>query len=181
MHAASPPTSAVGNHGWETAGVLVTKSRFGEKKPLAVALHRHYSGGRYLQLHYQGRLWLCYCGRFFLWVGEARSFDASQHERERAAQDQADTRRSGDREGRAEQDRGEVARISWPPRPHRVLPVEDGQPKQACRCNPRTMTITPPDARAKPGPPSPLLAGPRSAPPPARRTRSRTRPRRERR
>jgi hypothetical protein len=31
------------------------------------------------QLHYQGRLWLCSCGRFFLWVGEARSSDTSQH------------------------------------------------------------------------------------------------------
>ena len=31
------------------------------------------------QLHYQGRSWLCSCGRFFLWVGEARSFDTSQH------------------------------------------------------------------------------------------------------
>ena len=32
-----------------------------------------------LQLHYQGRLWLCSCGRFFLWVGEAWSSDTSQH------------------------------------------------------------------------------------------------------
>jgi hypothetical protein len=31
------------------------------------------------QLHYQGRLWLCSCGRFFLWVGEARGSDTSQH------------------------------------------------------------------------------------------------------
>jgi hypothetical protein len=31
------------------------------------------------QLHYQGRLWLCSCGRFFLWVGEARSTNTSQH------------------------------------------------------------------------------------------------------
>lgn len=31
------------------------------------------------QLHYQGRLWLCSCGRFFLWVSEARSSDTSQH------------------------------------------------------------------------------------------------------
>lgn len=31
------------------------------------------------QLHYQGRLWLCSCGRFFLWVGEAWSSDTSQH------------------------------------------------------------------------------------------------------
>ncbi len=31
------------------------------------------------QLHYQGRLWLCSCGQFFLWVGEARSSDTSQH------------------------------------------------------------------------------------------------------
>ena len=31
------------------------------------------------QLHYQGRLWLCSCGRFFFWVGEARSSDTSQH------------------------------------------------------------------------------------------------------
>ena len=31
------------------------------------------------QLHYQGRPWLCSCGRFFLWVGEARSSDTSQH------------------------------------------------------------------------------------------------------
>src|SRR4051812_13614163 len=31
------------------------------------------------QLHYQGRLWLCSCGRFFLWVGDARSSDTSQH------------------------------------------------------------------------------------------------------
>ena len=32
-----------------------------------------------LQLIYQGRLWLCSCGRFFLWVGEAWSSDTSQH------------------------------------------------------------------------------------------------------
>ncbi len=32
-----------------------------------------------LQLHYQGRLWLCSCGQFFLWVGEAWSSDTSQH------------------------------------------------------------------------------------------------------
>lgn len=32
-----------------------------------------------LQLHYQGRLWLCSCGRLFLWVGEARSTNTSQH------------------------------------------------------------------------------------------------------
>ena len=31
------------------------------------------------QLHYQGRLWLCSCGRFLLWVGDARSSDTSQH------------------------------------------------------------------------------------------------------
>ncbi len=31
------------------------------------------------QLHYQGRLWLCSCGRFILWVGEARSTNTSQH------------------------------------------------------------------------------------------------------
>jgi hypothetical protein len=31
------------------------------------------------QLHYQGRLWLCSCGQFFLWVGDARSSDTSQH------------------------------------------------------------------------------------------------------
>jgi Protein of unknown function (DUF2585) len=31
------------------------------------------------QLHYQGRLWLCSCERFFLWVGEAWSSDTSQH------------------------------------------------------------------------------------------------------
>ncbi len=31
------------------------------------------------QLHYQGRLWLCSCDRFFLWVGEAWSSDTSQH------------------------------------------------------------------------------------------------------
>ena len=31
------------------------------------------------QLHYQGRLWLCSCGQFFLWVGEAWSSDTSQH------------------------------------------------------------------------------------------------------
>ena len=31
------------------------------------------------QLHYQGRLWLCSCGRFFFWVGEARSTNTSQH------------------------------------------------------------------------------------------------------
>ncbi len=31
------------------------------------------------QLHYQGRLWVCSCGQFFLWVGEPRSSDTSQH------------------------------------------------------------------------------------------------------
>ena len=31
------------------------------------------------QLHYQGRLWLCSCGRFLLWVGDAWSSDTSQH------------------------------------------------------------------------------------------------------
>ena len=31
------------------------------------------------QLYYQGRLWLCSCGEFFVWVGEARSSDTSQH------------------------------------------------------------------------------------------------------
>jgi hypothetical protein len=31
------------------------------------------------QLHYQGRLWLCSCGRFFLWVSDARSSNTSQH------------------------------------------------------------------------------------------------------
>lgn len=31
------------------------------------------------QLHYQGRLLLCSCGRFFLWVGNARSSNTSQH------------------------------------------------------------------------------------------------------
>ena len=31
------------------------------------------------QLHYQGRLWLCSCGQFFLWVGDARNSDTSQH------------------------------------------------------------------------------------------------------
>ena len=31
------------------------------------------------QLHYQGRLWLCSCGQFFLWVGDAWSSDTSQH------------------------------------------------------------------------------------------------------
>jgi hypothetical protein len=31
------------------------------------------------QLHYQGRLWLCSCGQFFLWVSEARSSNTSQH------------------------------------------------------------------------------------------------------
>ena len=32
-----------------------------------------------LQLRYQERLWLCSCGRFFLWVGDARGSDTSQH------------------------------------------------------------------------------------------------------
>ena len=32
-----------------------------------------------LQLRYQGRLWMCSCGRFYLWVGDARSSDTSQH------------------------------------------------------------------------------------------------------
>jgi hypothetical protein len=31
------------------------------------------------QLHYQGRLWLCSCGRFLLWVSDAWSSDTSQH------------------------------------------------------------------------------------------------------
>ncbi len=31
------------------------------------------------QLHYQGRLWQCSCGRFLLWVGDAWSSDTSQH------------------------------------------------------------------------------------------------------
>ena len=31
------------------------------------------------QLHYQGRLWVCSCSQFFLWVDEARSSDTSQH------------------------------------------------------------------------------------------------------
>ncbi len=31
------------------------------------------------QLYYQGRLWLCSCGQFFLWVSEARSSNTSQH------------------------------------------------------------------------------------------------------
>jgi hypothetical protein len=31
------------------------------------------------ELHYQGRLWVCSCGQFFLWVGEARSTNTSQH------------------------------------------------------------------------------------------------------
>ncbi len=31
------------------------------------------------QLHYQGRLWLCSCGRFLPWVGEAWGSDTSQH------------------------------------------------------------------------------------------------------
>jgi hypothetical protein len=31
------------------------------------------------KLYYQGRLWLCSCGQFLLWVGEARSFNTSQH------------------------------------------------------------------------------------------------------
>jgi Protein of unknown function (DUF2585) len=31
------------------------------------------------QLDYQGRLWLCSCGQFLLWVGEARSSNTSQH------------------------------------------------------------------------------------------------------
>ena len=31
------------------------------------------------QLYYQGRLWLCSCGQFLLWVGEARSSNTSQH------------------------------------------------------------------------------------------------------
>lgn len=31
------------------------------------------------QLHYQGRLWLCSCGQFFLWVSDAWSSDTSQH------------------------------------------------------------------------------------------------------
>src|SRR5919202_814516 len=32
-----------------------------------------------LQLRYQGRLWLCSCGRFYLWGGDARGSDTSQH------------------------------------------------------------------------------------------------------
>lgn len=32
-----------------------------------------------LQLYDQGRSWLCPCGRFFVWVGEAWSSDTSQH------------------------------------------------------------------------------------------------------
>jgi hypothetical protein len=36
-------------------------------------------GAAVFQLHYQGRLWLCSCGQFFLWVGEAWSSDTSQH------------------------------------------------------------------------------------------------------
>lgn len=36
-------------------------------------------GAAAFQLHYQGRLWLCSCGQFFLWVGEAWSSDTSQH------------------------------------------------------------------------------------------------------
>jgi hypothetical protein len=31
------------------------------------------------QLYHQGRLWLCSCGQFFLWVSEARSSNTSQH------------------------------------------------------------------------------------------------------
>jgi hypothetical protein len=31
------------------------------------------------ELHYQGRLWVCSCGQSFLWVGEARSTNTSQH------------------------------------------------------------------------------------------------------
>lgn len=31
------------------------------------------------QLYYQGRLWLCSCDQFFVWVGEAWSSDTSQH------------------------------------------------------------------------------------------------------
>src|SRR5688572_7567963 len=31
------------------------------------------------QLHIQGRLWLCSCGRLFLWVSDAWSSDTSQH------------------------------------------------------------------------------------------------------
>ena len=31
------------------------------------------------QLDYQGRLWLCSCGQFLPWVGEARSSNTSQH------------------------------------------------------------------------------------------------------
>jgi Protein of unknown function (DUF2585) len=31
------------------------------------------------QLYFQGRLWLCSCDQFLLWVGEARSSNTSQH------------------------------------------------------------------------------------------------------
>ena len=31
------------------------------------------------QLYYQGRMWLCSCDQFFLWIGEARSSETSQH------------------------------------------------------------------------------------------------------
>jgi hypothetical protein len=30
------------------------------------------------QLYYQGRLWLCSCGQFLVWVGEARGSNSSQ-------------------------------------------------------------------------------------------------------
>ena len=36
-------------------------------------------GAATFQLHYQGRLWMCSCGQFFLWVSEARSSNTSQH------------------------------------------------------------------------------------------------------
>jgi hypothetical protein len=32
-----------------------------------------------LQLHFQGRQWICSCGRVLLWVGDAGSSDTSQH------------------------------------------------------------------------------------------------------